>query len=226
MYKNIMHIFHNMVILSSRHAVVERDEIDSEKCEQKSPDFENNSISKGKGDVFEPYVGMEFQTEDDVRKFYIDYATRVGFVVRVAQSTRPEKIEGGNITHCLVCNKQGISSSPKGKMGLEGKPRPGVREACDARILFKLEESGKWVVTGVFKDHDHALDLHEKDKKIHELKGELQRQEELFATHRERFISLVTDIEKQVDRHLSPKVLAIVENVKKVEVGAFVTSKA
>ncbi|CAA0805984.1 Far-red impaired responsive (FAR1) family protein [Striga hermonthica] len=96
---------------------------------------------------------MEFETKDDVRKFYVDYATRVGFVARLAQ------IEGGNITHCLVCKKQGISSSPKGKMGPEGKPRHSMREACEARILFKLEESGKWVVTGFFKDHNHALDL-------------------------------------------------------------------
>ncbi|KAL3621882.1 hypothetical protein CASFOL_034078 [Castilleja foliolosa] len=182
----------------------------------------------------EPYVGMEFESEDEARKFYTDYATRVGFVVRLNQPRRSET-DGETLTRCLVCNKHGLSLSlsPKTGLGSERKARPNARDGCNANVLLKRKETGKWVVTRLEKEHNHPLELdanaqRDKDKKIHELTGELQRQEEQFAAHRERFISLVADIEKQANRRLSPNVLAVVQSVRKAEAEAeaFVFSKA
>ncbi|GFP91181.1 protein far1-related sequence 7 [Phtheirospermum japonicum] len=197
----------------------------------------NNVSETGGAKILEPYVGMEFESEDDARKYYTDYATRVGFVVRLLQPRRSET-DGGTLTRCLVCNKHGLSLSlsPKGGSGPERKTRPSARDGCSATIHFKRGDSGKWVVTRLQKDHNHPLDLdltahtyinlRDKDKKIHELTGELQRQEEQFAAYRETFLSLVADIEKQADRHLSPKVLAVVQSVRKAEAEALVISKA
>ncbi|KAK6159628.1 hypothetical protein DH2020_006942 [Rehmannia glutinosa] len=150
---------------------------------------ENKTRQVEGGEVLEPYVGMGFESEDDARRFYTDYARRVGFVVRIMQGRRSE-IDGSTLARRLCCNKQGISPKPKGRTGQERKP--GLRD---------------------------------KDKKIHELTGELQRQEEISAAYRERFINLLADIEKQAD-HLSPKVLAVVQHVKKAEAEAMVFSRA
>ncbi|XP_047965128.1 protein FAR1-RELATED SEQUENCE 5 isoform X2 [Salvia hispanica] len=108
------------------------------------------------GEIVEPHVGMEFDSEDDARRFYSDYARRVGFVVRVMQRRRSE-IDGRTLARRLGCNKQGFSPHTKGMVGPEKKPRPSAREGCKATILFKLEKSGKWVVTRFAKEHNHAL---------------------------------------------------------------------
>lgn len=112
--------------------------------------------TSGGGLVPEPYVGMEFDSEDAARKFYTDYARQVGFVVRVMQRRR-SGIDGRTLARRLGCNKQGFSPNQPGKFGPEKKPRPSAREGCKATILVKMEKSGKWVVTRFVKDHNHPL---------------------------------------------------------------------
>lgn len=104
----------------------------------------------------EPYVGMEFDSEEDARKFYVEYARRVGFVVRIMQRRR-SGIDGRTLARRLGCNKQGFSPNNKGTIGQEKKPRPSAREGCKATILVKMEKSGKWVVSRFVKDHNHPL---------------------------------------------------------------------
>ncbi|KAL8548846.1 hypothetical protein ACS0TY_007929 [Phlomoides rotata] len=178
------------------------------------------------GEVLEPYVGMEFQSEDDARRFYNDYARRVGFTVRIMQCRRSE-IDGRTLARRLGCNKQGFSPNPKGKPGKERKPRPRAREGCKASILFKFDKSGKWVVTRFIKEHNHPLvvvaqeymTMCDKDKKIQELTTELQRQEELRAAYREKLINLLSNIEEQ-NEQFSSKILAVVQSVRKAEAEA------
>ena len=107
-------------------------------------------------EILEPYVGMEFESEDDARKFYTDYARRVGFVVRIMQRRR-SGIDGRTLARRLGCNKQGFSPNHKGAFGPEKKPRPSAREGCKATILVKMEKNGKWVVTRFEKEHNHPL---------------------------------------------------------------------
>ncbi|EYU40669.1 hypothetical protein ABFS82_14G058900 [Erythranthe guttata] len=187
---------------------------------------ENNTRSVEGGEVLEPYVGMEFESEEDARRFYNDYARRVGFVVRIMQRRRSE-IDGRTLARRLGCNKQGFSPNNKGKIGPEKKLRASAREGCKATILFKMEKSGKWVVTRFVKDHNHPLvvtaqeftNVSDKDKKIQELARELQRQEELCASYREKLISLLANVENQTE-NLSSKVLAVIDNVRKAEAEA------
>lgn len=107
-------------------------------------------------EVQEPYVGMEFDSEEAAKKFYFEYARRVGFAVRVMQRRR-SGIDGRTLARRLGCNKQGFSPNNKGTLGLEKKLRHSAREGCKATILFKLEKSGKWVVSRFVKDHNHPL---------------------------------------------------------------------
>lgn len=121
----------------------------------------NNSLEVSIGSFeggagLEPYVGMEFDSEDAARKFYIEYARRVGFVVRIMQRRR-SGIDGRTLARRLGCNKQGFSPNQRGAMGPDKKPRPSAREGCKATILVKMEKSGKWVVTRFERDHNHPL---------------------------------------------------------------------
>ncbi|PON75131.1 FHY3/FAR1 family [Parasponia andersonii] len=179
--------------------------------------------SLGGGPILEPYVGMEFESEDAARRFYTEYARRVGFVVRVMQRRR-SGIDGRTLARRLGCNKQGFSPNQKRAFGPEKKPRPSAREGCNATILVKMEKSGKWVVTRFVKDHNHPLVVTangfstegDKDKKIQELTMELEHQEQLCATYREKLLSFMKNVEEQTDE-LSAKIKVIVENVRKVE---------
>lgn len=172
--------------------------------------------------VLEPYVGMEFDTEEDAKKFYFDYARRVGFVVRIMQRRRSET-DGKTIARRLGCNKQGFSPN-YGTVGPDMKPRPCAREGCKATFLAKLEKSGKWIVSRFEKEHNHPLvvtqqtlgESSDKDKKIEFLTRELQRQEQRCVTYREKLFMFLNSIEEQTDQ-LSSKIQFIVDNVRRAE---------
>lgn len=108
------------------------------------------------GEPLEPFVGMEFESEDAAKHFYVEYAKRVGFVVRVMQRRR-SGIDGRTLARRLGCNKQGFSPNQKANAGPEKRPRATAREGCNATILVKLEKSGKWLVSRFVKDHNHPL---------------------------------------------------------------------
>ncbi|KAK7256208.1 hypothetical protein RIF29_29646 [Crotalaria pallida] len=194
----------------------------------KENEAENSSLEEstsifGGVEVEEPYVGMEFDSEEAAKKFYVEYARRVGFVVRIMQRRR-SGIDGRTLARRLGCNKQGFSPNNKGTLGSEKKPRPSAREGCNATILVKLEKSGKWVVTRFIKDHNHLLNANangfsttgDKDKKIAELAMELELQNQLCAAYREKLLSFIKTVEEQTEE-LSTKIKLIVENIRRAE---------
>uniref|UniRef100_A0A6N2N425 FAR1 domain-containing protein n=1 Tax=Salix viminalis TaxID=40686 RepID=A0A6N2N425_SALVM len=180
---------------------------------------------EGKTGIVEPCVGMEFESEDAARNFYSEYARRLGFVVRVMQRRR-SGIDGRTLARRLGCNKQGFSPNIRTAAGPgpDKKPRPSAREGCKATILVKMDKSGKWVVTRFEKDHNHPLVVTasgfsssgDKDKKIEELMKELEHQEHLCATYREKLVSFMNNVEEQTEE-LASKIQLIVDNVRKVE---------
>ncbi|XP_024440393.1 protein FAR1-RELATED SEQUENCE 5 isoform X1 [Populus trichocarpa] len=173
--------------------------------------------------IAEPDVGMEFESEDAARRFYTEYARRVGFAVRVMQRRR-SGIDGRTLARRLGCNKQGFSPNHRTDVGPDKKPRPGARDGCKATILVKMEKSGKWVVTRFEKDHNHPLVVTTsgfsssggKDKKIEELTQELEHQEQLCATYREKLLSFMNNVVEEAEE-LASKIQVIVDSVRKVE---------
>ncbi|GKU85893.1 hypothetical protein SLEP1_g497 [Rubroshorea leprosula] len=153
----------------------------------------------------------------------MEYARRVGFVVRIMQRRR-SGIDGRTLARRLGCNKQGFSPNNKSSYGSEKKPRPSAREGCKATILVKMEKSGKWVVTRFVKEHNHPLVVttngfsttDDKDKKIEELTMELARMDQLCSDYREKLLSFMNNVEEQTEE-LSSKIQVIVDNVKKLE---------
>ncbi|CAN1140883.1 Protein FAR1-RELATED SEQUENCE 5 [Linum perenne] len=167
---------------------------------------------------------MEFQSEDDARNFYVEYARRIGFFVRVMQRRR-SGIDGRTLARRLGCNKQGFSPSNKSRLGQDKKTRSSAREGCKATILVKMEKSGKWIVTRFEKEHNHPLVMSangfsaavsDKDKKIEELTKELELQEHLCAVSKEKLTSFIKSVEDQTEEWAA-QIQVIVENAKRVE---------
>lgn len=107
-------------------------------------------------DEEEPFIGMEFESEEVAKSFYDNYATCMGFVMRVDAFRRSMR-DGSVVWRRLVCNKEGFRRS-RPRRSESRKPRAVTREGCKALIVVKRDKSaGKWVVTKFVKEHNHPL---------------------------------------------------------------------
>ncbi|KAK2978612.1 hypothetical protein RJ640_003051 [Escallonia rubra] len=108
----------------------------------------------------EPYEGMEFDSEEAAKAFYNSYARRVGFSTRVSMSRRSRR-DGAIIQRSFVCAKEGFrveKEMPGRRDGARVKrPRAETRVGCKAMLVVKVQDSGKWVVSGFVKEHNHEL---------------------------------------------------------------------
>ncbi|XP_062081275.1 protein FAR1-RELATED SEQUENCE 5 [Humulus lupulus] len=177
----------------------------------------------------EPYVGMEFESEEASKVFYDAYATQLGFIMRVDAFRRSMR-DGKVVWRRLVCNKEGFRKL-RPKRSENRKPRAITREGCKAMIVVKKEKSGNWVVTRFVKEHNHPLIItpangrrsvvlsqtpDDKDVKIRELTAELQRERKRSAAFQEQLDMVLRDMEEH-SNHLSRNIDDIVESVKKIE---------
>ncbi|KAF7120702.1 hypothetical protein RHSIM_Rhsim13G0054600 [Rhododendron simsii] len=107
----------------------------------------------------EPYIGMEFESEEAAMAFYDAYAKRVGFIIRVGNCHRSSQ-DGSLISRRFLCNKEGFRVNNRKLKRLEvRKPRELTREGCKAMIMVRKEKSGKWVVTKLETVHSHPLGI-------------------------------------------------------------------
>ncbi|CAL8177765.1 unnamed protein product [Prunus armeniaca] len=184
--------------------------------------------SEGNSDM-EPYVGMEFESEEAAKVFYDAYATHLGFIMRVDAFRRSMR-DGKVVWRRLVCNKEGFRKT-RPKRSENRKPRAITREGCKAMIVVKKEKSGKWIVTRFVKEHNHPLVVtpangrrtvllsqtpDEKDVKIRELMAELQRERKRSAAYQEQLDMVLREMEEH-SNHLSRNIEGIVQSVKEIE---------
>ncbi|KAL9262272.1 FAR1-RELATED SEQUENCE 5-like protein [Drosera capensis] len=108
----------------------------------------------------EPFVGMEFESEEGAKAFYNSYARRVGFSTRVSSSRRSRK-DGAIIQRSFVCCKEGFRNmnEKRYKEKEVKRPRMVTRVGCKATMSVKMkgEVDGRWVVTGFVREHNHDL---------------------------------------------------------------------
>ncbi|KAM1346032.1 hypothetical protein FF1_035339 [Malus domestica] len=96
------------------------------------------------------------------------------------------------------------------------------RECCKAMMLVKLDESGKWVVTRVVKDHARPLtvssgnSMDAKDMKIEELTMDLGREEQLCGQYHEPLLTLLNNVEEETEL-IATKVRGVVNHVREFE---------
>ncbi|KAJ0051990.1 hypothetical protein Pint_03096 [Pistacia integerrima] len=148
----------------------------------------------------EPFVGMEFESEEAAKEFYGEYARRVGFVMRIDQCRRSE-VDKKILSRRLSCNKQGFYVKAREVFGPVRKPRSSTREGCKAMMLVKFDKSGKWDI---------------KDRRIQELTMELEHQDQLCELYRGMLIGFLNNVDKQTEL-LSRKVEVVVNSVKEFE---------
>ncbi|GMY39167.1 protein FAR1-RELATED SEQUENCE 5 [Fagus crenata] len=120
----------------------------------------SSEIYLPEGDLLdlEPYEGMEFESEEAAKAFYNSYARRVGFSTRVSSSRRSRR-DGAIIQRQFVCAKEGFRNlNEKRTKDREIKrPRTITRVGCKASLSVKMQDSGKWVVSGFVRGHNHEL---------------------------------------------------------------------
>ncbi|XP_050364978.1 protein FAR1-RELATED SEQUENCE 7 [Argentina anserina] len=208
--------------------------MDEEPSTSKDEDMIESSNGKeattfdGSSDM-EPYVGMEFETEEAAKVFYDAYATHLGFIMRVDAFRRSLR-DGKVVWRRLVCNKEGFRKT-RPQRSENRKPRAITREGCKAMIVVKREKSGKWTVTRFIKEHNHSLVVtpangrrtvllsqtpDEKDIKIRELTAELQRERKRSAAYQEQLDMVLREMEEH-SNHLSRNINDIVQSVKEIE---------
>ncbi|KAG2721642.1 hypothetical protein I3843_02G077200 [Carya illinoinensis] len=90
----------------------------------------------------EPRVGLEFNSANEAHEFYHAYAANKGFRIRIGQLFR-SKLDGSITSRRFVCSK-------------EGYQHPS-RVGCGAYMRIKRQDSGRWVVDRLKKDHNHEL---------------------------------------------------------------------
>ncbi|EOY04875.1 FAR1 DNA binding domain - like 10 [Theobroma cacao] len=180
----------------------------------------------------EPYNGMTFQSLDDARDFYFEYAKRTGFTIRtnrIRHSLKNMAIIGRD----FVCSREGFRAAKHThRKDRVLPPRPITREGCKAMIRLAARDGGKWIVTKFVREHNHKLmtlckfpgelptinmlSEEEKDKKIQDLTSELQREKERSAAFRQQLQKILKDLEEHAE-FMSIRVEDIVDSLKKVE---------
>ncbi|KAH7522412.1 hypothetical protein FEM48_Zijuj07G0135700 [Ziziphus jujuba var. spinosa] len=98
-----------------------------------------------------PFAGLEFNSANDGYQFYQAYAANAGFRIRIGQLFR-SKLDGSITSRRFVCSKEGFQHPS--------------RLGCGAFMRIKRQDSGRWVVDRLQKDHNHELNYQlEVDKK-------------------------------------------------------------
>ncbi|CAL5010387.1 unnamed protein product [Urochloa decumbens] len=108
----------------------------------------------------EPRLGMEFESGEAAKTFYIAYAGRVGFSVRTARS-RKSKCSESIIMLRFVCSREGFCKEKCAVAdGKKTRKRPAsIREGCNAMLEVLRRGDSKWVVTKLVKEHSHEVGL-------------------------------------------------------------------
>ncbi|XP_024036864.1 protein FAR1-RELATED SEQUENCE 5-like [Citrus clementina] len=100
----------------------------------------------------EPALGMLFDNHEEMFAFYKAYGKQEGFPVKV-RSTK--KGTDGIVKYAIfACGRSGKSES---KSANALKPKPIVKNGCDAKIGGCLNEDGKWVLRTLNLQHNHGL---------------------------------------------------------------------
>ncbi|KAK1284830.1 Protein FAR1-RELATED SEQUENCE 5 [Acorus calamus] len=106
----------------------------------------------------DPFVGMEFESDEAAKAFYMVYAGRLGFATRIRRSCRLTR-DDSFILRRFVCTKEGYDSrEDNGGEGSNKKQKHGsIREGCEAMIEVVRKDPEKWVISKVVNEHCHPL---------------------------------------------------------------------
>lgn len=104
----------------------------------------------------EPFLGMEFESDESAKTFYNEYARRLGFPFRVGRSRRSKGAEEVLIMKRFVCSKEGIYRKKPSIEATRKRERISMREGCKA-MMEVIRDGDRWVVSKLDKAHNHHL---------------------------------------------------------------------
>lgn len=168
---------------------------------------------------FSMKLGVEFESDDDAIEYYNSYAEATGFKIR-KEYVNKNKVHGYVTSRKITCCKEGLQTTynrgPWAK-----RPRRETRTGCLAHIIVTRQENGKYRVTQFEEAHNHPLSppnqkRDNKERRIEELKREVEREDQIREVYRERLITFLNNVEEQMD-FLSTKIQVVVSSVKKFE---------
>jgi len=109
---------------------------------------------KWEGNIFEPYPGLEFDSEAEAFEYYNLYSWEMGFGIRKGKLDTNK--DGYQRVRELVCQRQGFDKRTKTKT---------KRCNCMAMIRLHRTEDDGWFVLTFVKEHNHQLSATNEEKK-------------------------------------------------------------
>ncbi|KAF8391359.1 hypothetical protein HHK36_023663 [Tetracentron sinense] len=134
------------------------DSVDEEEINEIIRDNDEfHMLNREKSTTIEPMVGMEFDSIDAVKKFYNVYAKSEGFSIRMNRSyySKDRRLVGRD----FVCSREGKSRKKiKEKTSLDKmKEVDGSRGGCQAILVIKEKDCGRWYLSTFRKKHNHEM---------------------------------------------------------------------
>ncbi|KAL0417960.1 UNVERIFIED_CONTAM: protein FAR1-RELATED SEQUENCE 5 [Sesamum radiatum] len=131
----------------------------------------------------EPYVGMEFESEEAAMAYYDAYAKRVGFIIRIGNCHRSSH-DGSVISRRFLCNKEGFRVNKKERLEVR-RPR---------QLQGRADEKDKRI-------HELSAELHRTKQQLAKCQKQLDavlNDVELHVNHLTRSIQHIVQNVKEV----------------------------
>ena len=142
-------VFKNQVTCSSDDDVIEQQKKSNMEHEEDHGEAQADALLE------DPELGMTFDTENDVREYYKNYAKEKGFGVTRRSSNSDDNGQLKYLTLC--CSRYGKTQSNSSNML---KPNPTAGLGCKAKINITRGPDGKFHLSTVILDHNHTLSPH------------------------------------------------------------------
>lgn len=147
---------------STDHCYIEPYQVDEDDEFTDSNLTPNNNSSNGDQiTVSPPYVGQNFETDEEALEYYNNFARCNGFLVRRERSKGNPDHPMGVYKRELVCHRAGapLSAAKPAETKRPRRKKP-ERCRCGAQMVIKKSSSGeksKWAVVNFSNAHNHEL---------------------------------------------------------------------
>ncbi|KAF8404514.1 hypothetical protein HHK36_009399 [Tetracentron sinense] len=133
------------------------DRMDEDEIDEVIRDNDEFHMLNRERSTSEPMVGMEFDSIDAVKEFYNEYAKSEGFSIRMNRSSysKDRRLIGRD----FVCSREGKSREKIKEKANQDKMKEvdGSRGGCQAILVIKEKEAGRWYISKFRKNHNHEL---------------------------------------------------------------------
>ncbi|XP_026428671.1 protein FAR1-RELATED SEQUENCE 5-like [Papaver somniferum] len=103
-----------------------------------------------------PYVGKEFDSQEDVYDFYNRFAGNIGFSIR-SHSTNKSRVEPFEVIgRTFCCSRQGLRDPRAKPVEQRKRQRADVRTNCKEVMMIKRKKD-RWIVSRIVEEHNHKL---------------------------------------------------------------------